>query len=64
MIITTISKSQIKSVSLPQKIKGQYWLYETVDGIDKRLVSIEGINDEWILKSTRQVKLLDSHNNA
>lgn len=28
------------------------------------MVSIEGINDEWILKSTRQVKLLDSHNNA
>lgn len=64
MIVTTISKSQIKSVSLPQKIKGQYWLYETVDESDQRLVSIEGINDEWILKSTRQVKLLDSHNNA
>ncbi len=64
MIVTTISKSQIKSVSLPQKVKGQYWLYETINNVDERLVSIEGINDEWILKSTRQVKLLDPHNNV
>ena len=63
MIVTTITKSQIKSISLPQKVKGQYWLCETTDNGDERLVSIEGINDKWILKSSRQVKLLDSQNN-
>ncbi len=62
MIVTTISKSQINSVSLPQKIKGQYWLHETADHADTRLVSIEGINDQWIMKSNRQVKILDQRN--
>lgn len=64
VIVTTISKSQIKSISLPQKVKGQYWLYETINNNDERLVSIEGISDEWVLKSTRQVKLLDVHDNV
>lgn len=64
MIVTTISKSQIKSISLPQKVKGQYWLYETIGNVEERLASIEAINDTWLLKSTRQVKVLDAHNNA
>lgn len=64
MIITTICKSQIKSISLPSKIKGRYWLEETVDGVEERLVSIEGVNDQWILKSTRRVKLFDDKHNA
>lgn len=64
MIVTTISKSHINSISLPDKIKGQFWLYETLDTGDERLVNIEGVNDEWIMKSTRQVKILDSHNTA
>lgn len=64
MIVTTISKSHINSISLPEKIKGQFWLYETLDAGDERLVNIEGVSDEWIMKSTRQVKILDSHNNA
>ncbi|MBQ1187061.1 MAG: type VII secretion protein EssC [Clostridia bacterium] len=63
MIITTISKSHINSISLPEKIKGQFWLYETLDTGEQNLVNIEGINDEWIMKSTRQVKILDSDNN-
>ena len=64
MIVTTISKSHINSISLPEKIKGQFWLYETLNTGDERLVNIEGVNDEWIMKSTRQVKILDSHNNS
>lgn len=64
MIVTTISKSHINSISLPQKVKGQYWLYETTDAGEERLVNIEGVNDEWIMKSTRRVKILDSNNNA
>lgn len=60
MVVTTISKSGITSVSLPEKIKGQYWLHEN----NERLVSIEGINNEWILKSNRKVKIVDSHNDT
>ena len=64
MIVTTISKSHINSISLPDKIKGQFMLYETLDEGDESLVNIEGINDEWIMKSTRQVKILDVNNNV
>lgn len=64
MIITTISKNHITSIALPEKAKGQFWLYETSDFCDERLVNIEGINDEWIMKSTRNVKILDCDNNA
>ena len=58
MVVTTISKKRIDTVSLPEKVKGQYWLYEN----NERLISVEGINNEWILKSNRQVKIVDSHN--
>lgn len=64
MIVTTICKECINTISLPEKVKGQYWLYETSENTDKYLVSIEGVNDEWILKSTRDVKILDSNNNS
>ena len=64
MIVTTISKSHINSISLPEKVKGQFWLYETYDAGSERLVNIEGVNDEWIMKSTRQVKILDRNQNA
>lgn len=64
VIVTTISKKRIQTVSLPNKIKGQYWLYDSVEGKEERLVSIEGLNDEWILKSNRQVKVIDQDNKA
>ena len=57
MIITTISKSRIQSMTLPQKIKGQYWIYDSEFDGDTRMVSVEGINNAWILKSTRQEKI-------
>ena len=63
MIVTTISKGYINSISLPEKIKGQYWLYETTDGGEEKLVSIEGINEKWIMKSTRMVKITDYQQN-
>ena len=63
MIVTTISRSHINSISLPEKVKGQFWLYEKTPAGEKRLVNIEGISDEWIMKATRQVKILDAQNN-
>lgn len=64
MIVITMSRSHINSISLPEKVKGQFWLYETLDTGDERLVNIEGINDEWIMKSTRHVKIYDNSNHA
>lgn len=64
MIVTTISKSHIHSISLPEKIKGQFWLYETLNTGDERLVNIEGVSNAWIMNSTHRVKILDSCNNV
>ncbi len=55
MILTTISKNGISSFSLPQKIKGQYWLYKIDDS--EPLIGVEGINDTWILRSNKHVKI-------
>ena len=62
MIVTTISRTHIKSISLPEKVKGQFWLYEDTDAGDTRLVNIESVNEQWLMKSTRQVKILDNKN--
>lgn len=64
MIVTIISKDGVNSVSLPQKVAGQYWLYDESNKKSERLVSVEGINDEWLLKSNRQVRVLDGKGNA
>lgn len=64
MIVTIISKERISSVSLPQKAAGQYWLYDESKDTPERLISIEGINSEWVLKANRQVKLIDNKGNT
>lgn len=58
MIVTTINREGIYSVSLPQKVTGSYWLYDSVQK-SERLVAVEGINDEWVLKSNRKAKLMN-----
>ncbi len=63
MIVTTISKNHINTISLPQKVKGQYWLYDFVGENTERLVSIEALNDQWVLKSNRKVRLCDNAGN-
>lgn len=58
MIVTTINREGLHSISLPQKVTGSYWLYDTADR-SERLVAVEGINDEWVLKSNRKAKLMN-----
>lgn len=62
MIVTTISKGHINSISLPDKVKGKFWLYEKINGKDEPVASIEGINNEWIMKATRKAKILGTEN--
>ena len=64
MLVTTISKDYIRSISLPEKIKGQFVLEEKIGESNEQLLSIEAINHEWIMKSTRQIKILDANNNV
>ena len=56
MIVTLIYKDTINAITLPQKKEGQFWL-----GTDeeKEIISIEGSNEKWELKSSKKVKILE-----
>lgn len=61
MLVSAISKEEIYQISLPEKVKGQYWLY-TGSNKKEKLASIEGVDGEWILKPYRKYKISDSKN--
>ena len=60
MIVTFINKERINSITMPEKIRGQYWIYDSYESSSKKLIGIEGINGEWILKSNQDVKVIDN----
>lgn len=57
MIITVISKNSIKTVSLSKKVKGQFWFEDPSDIREKRMVCVEGVEEQWVLKSSKQAKI-------
>ncbi|WP_068673722.1 type VII secretion protein EssC [Oceanobacillus sp. Castelsardo] len=58
MIVTLLNRENIHSITLPEKVRGQYWIDEFFDNKKKKVMGIEGINGEWILKSNKEVKLI------
>ena len=54
MLVTLISEEKLISITLPSKKDGQYWL--------KDLISIEGIDGNWVLKSNKKVTIIDYMN--
>lgn len=64
MIINLIKQSQMFSLTLPDKKKGQYWISDKdKNGKRRELISVEAVGDEWVLKSNKRVSILDSENN-
>ena len=62
MIVTLLKQEGMNSISLPEKIKGQYWIMNYVsEEIQNPLISIEGINEQWVLKSNKKVQVLDDN---
>ena len=59
MIVTTMNKDRLFSLSLPEKVAGQYWLHPDEGGQSRHSIGVEGVNGEWILKSNRYVKILE-----
>ena len=59
MIITLINTKRIHTISLPPKIKGQYWLFEETDHGCEALVSVEGVDGAWRMVSNRRVRIMD-----
>lgn len=52
MIISVINQNHLRSLSLPEKIKGQFWLYETTDTGENKLATIEGTDNAWVRTPT------------
>ena len=65
MILNLIKSSQMFSLTLPQKVKGQYWITDTdANGFPRELISVEAVNGQWVAKSNKYVSVLDGENKA
>lgn len=57
MIVTLIKYDRIYSVTLPEKIKGRYWISDIGPDEKKReLLSVEGIDNQWLVKGNKKNK--------
>lgn len=61
MIVSLIKANQIFNLTLPQKVKGQYWIsdYDAL-GNKRNLISIEAISGAWAVKSNKKASVLDT----
>jgi S-DNA-T family DNA segregation ATPase FtsK/SpoIIIE len=63
--LTLIKKDVIYSYFLPEKHKGQYWINQINEyGDEERLTSIEGFENQWILKSNKKASVEDKNNHS
>ena len=56
MLVTLIGKNVMYKIKLPKVIVGNYWI---TNENNKRLVNIEADGDNWIIKSNKQMKIID-----
>lgn len=54
MIVSLLNKSTITSITLPEKIRGKY----QISSDNSISVDIEGVDNKWILKSTKKTKII------
>ena len=51
------------SLTLPHKVKGQYWVTDIDDnGKPRDLISVEAVDGSWVVKSNKSVSILNSEN--
>lgn len=59
MVVNLIKSRQMFCLTLPQKVKGQYYLTDLDEqGQPRRLISIEAVQGRWTLKSNKHVQVL------
>lgn len=64
MIINLIKPQQMFSMTLPNRIKGRYWIMDSDNrGQARELISIEASERDWIAKSNRDVTILGEDGN-
>ena len=62
MIVTLIAKTRIYTMSLPERVSGQYWLSDQdAQGHLRRVLNAEGIEGDWLLQSGEFLTLLDEN---
>ena len=61
MIISFINNEYINSITLPDKVSGQYWIKDMHKSGNK-LMSIEGEDGQWMIKSNRHAYLISTDN--
>lgn len=60
MIVNLIKNRSLFSVTLPEKVYGQYWLNDIDEGGNfRKLISIEAHKNEWVVKSNKTAYLID-----
>lgn len=63
MQLTLLKKNVIYTSVLPNKHDGQYWVTQINEqGDEERTISVEGIEDKWILKSNKNAVILNDKN--
>lgn len=60
MIVNLMKSTRMFSLTLPDKVKGQFWLTDIDErGHLRELVSIEGIKGQWVAKSNKTVSIMN-----
>lgn len=64
MQVTLIKEQTVRSFVLPEKVKGQFWVTDkTENNLEYNFISIEAINEKWVLKSNKNVTILVDQQN-
>jgi S-DNA-T family DNA segregation ATPase FtsK/SpoIIIE len=59
MIVTLLKNEGMNSISLPEKIKGQYWIRDYSTSREQTpIISIEGVQNQWVLKSNKRIQII------
>lgn len=62
MIVNLIKEFQIFTITLPERIKGQFWISDKdQNGKLRKLIGIEARNDEWFIVGSSKAKLKNSN---
>ncbi|MEI7024792.1 type VII secretion protein EssC [Paenibacillus sp. y28] len=63
MQLSLMKEHVIHTCVLPDQVTGQYWVTQVnASGYEERVISVEGIRNEWILKSNKNAVIVDHRN--
>lgn len=59
MLVTLLCEDKLYGVLLPKKVRGRYWIEDSdleITNPDRKILSIEGENNVWIINARRKLK--------